>query len=115
MSTPRPRDPWSQSFVDDHMYEPAGFYSDRESSLAQVDNAIDARMTEIYRSLPGERLGFIASLAGTVAATVWLTLLGTMWAIIPGVITLSIAAVWIIAGSSSSTASPEPTPLPHPE
>ncbi|MFE7030919.1 hypothetical protein ACFU9Y_11465 [Streptomyces sp. NPDC057621] len=103
--------------MDAHLFEPATFYTDRESSLAQVDRAIDARMAEIYRSLPGERLSFVVSLAGTIAATVWLTLLGTKWAIVPGVITLGIAAVWIIAGSPGRIPPPppEPTPRPRPE
>ncbi|WP_225824824.1 hypothetical protein [Streptomyces naphthomycinicus] len=113
MSAPPPPHPWSEDAVNTHLHEPSVFYTDREGSLAQVGRAIDARMAEIYRSLPGERLSFVVSLAGTVAATVWLALAGTLWAIGPGVLTVGIVVVWITAGSSGRTPPPEPPPRPR--
>jgi hypothetical protein len=115
-------DPWSDRAIEGNLYDPSSFFADQDSSLAHVDRVIDAKMDEIYRSLPGDRLSLILSGTGTVGATVWLSLAGTRWAIAPGIVTLAIVAVWIIAVSPSprqhqpppeSDAEPEPIPAPR--
>jgi hypothetical protein len=85
--------------VEAHLYDPSTFYASQERSLAQVDRAVDARMAAIYDSLPGERLSFSLSLAGTMGGVAWLAVAGTAWAIAPGVIAVGIVVVWIIAGT----------------
>ncbi|MYS22575.1 MULTISPECIES: hypothetical protein [unclassified Streptomyces] len=113
-------DPWSDRAIAAHLYDPSAFFTDQDSSLAHVDRVIDARMDEIYRSLPGDRLSLFLSATGTVAATVWLSFAGTRWAIAPGVVTLAIVAVWIIAVSPNPRRRPlppetddEPEPFPR--
>jgi hypothetical protein len=95
------------------MRDPSSFYTSHASSLAQVDASIDGRMAEIYRSLPGERLSFTLSLAGTLAGAAWLTVAGSFWAIAPGTVTIGIVAIWVTAGTRRPA--PPPLPLPPPE
>ncbi|WP_406282587.1 hypothetical protein [Streptomyces sp. NBC_00209] len=110
----RPEDPWSPEAVEGHLFPPDTFYTDRESSLAQADRGIDARMADIYRSLPGETLGFSLSAAGAVGATGWLAWAGTWWAAAPGGLTMAIAAVWVTAGTAGRRPGPRPEPEPEP-
>ncbi|MEU0600567.1 hypothetical protein ABZ484_20350 [Streptomyces sp. NPDC006393] len=112
---PTPRHPWTEAAVEAHLREPSSFYTDQASSLAQVNASIDARMAEIYRSLPGERLSFSLSLAGTLAGAVWLAVAGTLWAIAPGVITVGIVVVWATAGTRRQPAPPPSPPPVRPE
>ncbi|ALO91262.1 hypothetical protein SHL15_0046 [Streptomyces hygroscopicus subsp. limoneus] len=112
---PAPQHPWTEAAVEVHLREPSTFYTNQASALAEVDASIDARMAEIYQSLPGERLSFSLSLAGTLAGSVWLAVAGTLWAIAPGMITIGIIVVWVTAGTRRRPAPPPPAPSPRPE
>lgn len=101
--SPEPPDDSSYSWELSVLRERECFHSRSEfiSARGDVARLADARinreLVEAYEDLPGTRSGLTAATVGAGAAAAILTSLQTLWALLPGLLSVFCGAVWIWA------------------
>lgn len=106
---------WDPEIVSGYFHSPGEFTATRGDGLRQATARIDAELADAYAELPGTRPGLTAATGGAGLATIILVVVGSLWALLPGILFLAFAVVWYWAGIRRSAtpfapATRHPTP-----
>lgn len=102
--TPDPPDEssysWNLEVLRECFHSPSEFISTRGDVARLADSRINRELAEAYEDLPGTRSGLTAATVGAGAATAILASLQTLWALLPGILSIFCGAVLVWAGMS---------------
>jgi hypothetical protein len=91
---------WDVEVLRECFHSPSEFISTRGDVARLADARINRELIEAYEDLPGTRSGLTAATVGAGAAAAILASLHTLWALLPGLLSLFCGAILVWAGMS---------------